>query len=223
MFTGIVETKGRIVSLTQQQGGQRLVIDAGSWLPRSGQFANGDSVCISGVCLTLVHAPGSSEGCLSFDVITETLKASALGQLQVGDTVNLESSLTPMTSMGGHFVQGHIDGVARVTGVVTGEEYRITLEPPRELMPCVVPKGSVTLDGISLTIASVTATTFDVALIPTTLNMTTLGQARRGTVINLETDIIARTVVHWLNRPGGASGASASLTMEKLREAGFAG
>lgn len=216
MFTGLVETIGRIHGIQTVSGGKRLTVDAGSWKPRNGDFVHGDSICVSGVCLTLTDRNGSL---LAFDVITETLNRSRLGQLSVGDAVNLESSLTANTAMGGHIVQGHVDGMGRVVKVTaTPKEFRVTLAPPTELMDAIVPKGSVCIDGVSLTIASLTDSTFDVALIPTTLNLTTLKDAAAGQQVNLETDIVAKTILHWLTRNGSRADG---VTMDKLHEAGF--
>lgn len=216
MFTGLVETIGRIHAINSVAGGKRLTVNAGSWKPRNGQFEHGDSICVSGVCLTMTSLQASL---LSFDVITETLSRSRLGQLAVGDPVNLESSLTANTAMGGHIVQGHVDGMGRIVKVTsTPQEFRVTVAPPSQLMDAIVPKGSVCIDGVSLTIASLTDSTFDVALIPTTLSLTTLKDATAGQQVNLETDIVAKTILHWLTRN---SSRADGLTMDKLREAGF--
>ena len=216
MFTGLVETIGRIHAITTVAGGKCLTVDVGAWKPRNGEFEHGDSVCVCGVCLTMTSQQGNL---LGFDVITQTLNCSRLGELSVGDAVNLESSLTANTSMGGHIVQGHVDGLGKVTKVTsTPQEFRITIAPPSELLDAIVPKGSVCIDGVSLTLASITDSTFDVALIPTTLDLTTLKNATVGQNVNLETDIVAKTILHWLTRNGSNANG---MTMDKLRNAGF--
>ena len=183
--------------------------------------APGDSVCVNGVCLTLAPGEGGGGGVLAFDVITETLNRSSLGSLAVGHRVNLETSVTPTTPMGGHFVQGHVDAVGIVHRIDdTPAEWRLTVKAPASVMPFVIPKGSITIDGISLTLASVDVAneTFSVAIIPTTLRLTNLGERRVGDRVNLESDMLIRGVVHWLQH---YAPADAGLTVEKLREAGF--
>lgn len=222
MFTGIIQAKGRIDRLEPNAFGMRLLVDPAGW---SYQPSPGDSIAVNGVCLT--YAPQSARpGHFAFDVIKETLAQTNLGSLQTGDLVNLESCLTPTTPMGGHFVQGHIDGMGRVAAVYDGsDEWRTTIEVSPALMPYIVPKGSITIDGISLTIASVEMSKhqFTVALIPTTLELTCLGDRAVGDTVNLETDIIARTVVHWLSHFAGSDTPASTLTLEKLRDAGFTG
>jgi len=218
MFTGIVTGKGRVRSIDTNDFGARLVIVPGAW-PHTP--AAGDSVAVNGVCLT--HAPGGggAAGALAFDVIRETLARTNLGDLDAGSAVNLEASLTADTPIAGHFVQGHVDAVGRVDAVDAGtEQWRMTVEVDADVMPYVVPKGSIAIDGVSLTIATVdtAASRFEVALIPTTLDLTTLGEASVGDTVNLETDMIARTVVHYLQLQ--AAGGS-TLSLDKLRSAGF--
>jgi riboflavin synthase len=198
MFTGIVQTRGYVAALDRNAFGVRLAIDPRGWKPRGAELLKGDSVCVSGVCLTLVEF--SPRG-LEFDVIAETLAKTTLGGLAVGSEVNLEPSLTANTPMGGHFLQGHVDGVGTIINVLaTPAQYRITVAPPAEMMDYIIPKGSVSIDGVSLTLASVGKNDFDVALIPTTLEMTTLGDAKAGDRVNLEADILAKTIVHYLRR-----------------------
>jgi len=232
MFTGIILGTAAVAKLTRHAGGARLAIDPGEL---ELTVAPGDSVCVSGCCLT--HCPATAGGgVLEFDVIKESVDRTTLGGLRVGSRVNIETSLTPVTPMGGHFVQGHVDGVGRITRVAAGrDETRVTVEPPADLMPYIVPKGSIAIDGISLTIAAVGGRSFEVALIPTTLKLTTLGQAKAGHRVNLETDIIAKTVVNWLTHyaggtpaPGSSPGSSpgsrprtSNVTEDVLRNAGF--
>lgn len=219
MFTGIIEQMGRIHTLRPAQAGpgaglgagvMELLVDASGW---GRDFASGESVAVNGCCLTLVPRGGLGGesggelggGLLRFDVVPETLAKTSLGGLKPGARVNLERAATASTLLGGHVVQGHVEGVGRVTRVMTTPEWRVTVRVPEgeggaELMPCITPKGSIAIEGVSLTIASVDvgASTFDVALIPTTLAKTTLEGLREGDPVNLETDILARTVVHYL-------------------------
>jgi len=198
MFTGIIQTMGKVVSLEPRPYGRRFVVDQQGWSPWGGaEIRHGDSICVTGVCLTITSC---DEHTLSFDVITETLSKTSLGELSTGDPVNLEPSVTPSQPMGGHFVQGHVEGVGRVTHVQTGEDWRIAIEAPEPLRPAIIPKGSIAIDGVSMTVAAVNQTTFEVAVIPTTLELTTLGQAAPGRAINIETDIISRTIVHTLHQ-----------------------
>jgi riboflavin synthase len=216
MFTGIVQAKGRVQELVRNPFGVRLVIDRHGWAPPPGAVTHGASISVSGVCLTVVQFDDRT---VAFDVIAETLAKSSLGGLRPGSEVNLESSLTASSLVAGHFVQGHVDGVGAVTRVKsTPEEWRLTVAPPAALMEYVIPKGSVSIDGVSLTIAEVGRSDFEVALIPTTLQITTLGSSAVGQSVNLEMDIISKTIVHWLRQQTPARGP---LTLETLRHAGF--
>jgi len=217
MFTGIVQTVGTILTIRPQTGGQRLVIDRQGWSPRDVTLEHGDSICVSGVCLTLT---AFDEQTLSFDVITETLARSTLGEKTVGSRVNLEPSLTPSTPIGGHLVQGHVDGLGTIERVQRGDDWRITLAAESDVLDLTAPKGSICIDGVSLTVAAVAKKHFEVAIIPTTLEMTTLADVREGDRVNLETDMIARTVVHYLKRQQQAGGG---VTMQTLAEQGFLG
>jgi riboflavin synthase len=155
---------------------------------------------------------------LLFDVITETLQRTTLGRKHVGDRVNLERSLKVGDRLDGHFVQGHIDGTAAVIEVRRSDrEYVIGLRPDEHLTPYMVPKGSVAIDGVSLTIAEVHHGDFTVALIPTTIERTTLSTLAVGDLVNIESDIIARTIVHQLAQMTEAG----SLTLDALQKAGF--
>jgi riboflavin synthase len=152
VFTGIVQTVGLIEASTREEWGARLVIDTADWTPAMGyQPALGDSISVSGVCLTLVAV---EPGRLAFDVIGETLDRSKLGSLAPGDGVNLEPALLPNQPLGGHFVQGHVDGVGVVGEISTGEaDHRVRINVAADLRDYLVPKGGVAVDGISLTIA----------------------------------------------------------------------
>lgn len=232
MFAGIVIGMGTVAAVTRKADGVRLVIDPGTLDPH---VKAGDSVCVSGCCLTHAPDPGYADqkGMLCFDVIQETLEKTNLGGLCVGDAVNLETSLTPSTPIGGHFVQGHVDGVGRIVRVRRDErETRVAVAVPAPLMGYMIPKGSVCIDGVSLTIAALhpREREVEVALIPTTLALTTLGQAAEGQSVNLEADMLAKTIVHWLEHysggwaggPGAKQQGGGGVTVELLRQAGFA-
>lgn len=210
MFTGLVQGVGRITAIgphPDRAGVVRVQVRP-VWdvKPRS-PMEDGESICVSGVCLTLVGEPNDA-GDLAFDVVAETLARTTLGRLAVGSGVNLERSLTAADLMGGHVVQGHIDGTGEVVRVQEGDDWRVWIRPGRgtmgeELMEYIVPKGGVCVEGVSLTVAGVEGeggrpTVFQVALIPTTLARTTLAELKAGDRVNLETDVMARTVVHWL-------------------------
>ena len=182
----------------------------------AGECKHGDSICVSGVCLTVTTIDGVF---VEFDVVAETLEKTTLGAKRVGERVNIERSLRIGDRLDGHFVQGHVDGVAKVEAVErTGMEHVLSFACEREISRFVVPKGSIAIDGVSLTIAAADDTTFSIALIPTTLERTTLGQLDRGHAVNIESDIIVRTIVHRLADLRGEGG----LTLEALQNAGFA-
>ncbi len=196
MFTGLVQCVGRVVSLEPSEAGRRLVIDPLGWGREPG---HGESICISGVCLTMV---GDFAGELVFDVAPETLGVTTLGSLAAGSRVNIERSLAVGDLIGGHFVQGHVDGRGVVERVESGEEYRLRIGAPAGVAGYLVPKGSICVDGVSLTIAGIEGDSFEVMLIPTTLEETTLGGLAAGDGVNLEADSIAKAVAVILERRG---------------------
>ena len=200
MFTGLVQAMGTIVAWEPRGGAVRLRVDLGSWEHRP---VAGSSISVDGCCLTVVEA---GERHLCFDAVQETLAKTTLGDRRVGSRVNLEHAVRADALLGGHIVQGHVDGVGRITRVqaVPGD-WRIEVRPPEGLMEYMTPKGSVAIDGVSLTLASVGAETFGIALIPETLDRTTLGALVAGARVNIEADAIAKTVVHWV-RVYGRSG-----------------
>lgn len=215
MFTGLVEIVGRIERSDPTDAGRRFLVDVGGWQIRP---EVGESISVDGCCLTLAAEPGENHGFWAFDVIPETLRRTTLGALHPGSRVNLERSATPQTLLGGHVVQGHVDGVGTVSRVEKGSEWRVRIAPPAGLMVYLTPKGSITVQGVSLTVAGVepgdstgSGGWFEVALIPTTLEKTTLGDLQEGDRVNLESDVLARTVVHYLRHyaPGGSVGGSA--------------
>ncbi|MEO5624917.1 MAG: riboflavin synthase [Dokdonella sp.] len=190
MFTGIVQAVGRIAALEQRGADARIVIDASSL--DLGDVALGDSIAVGGVCLTAVALEGAS---FAADVSVETLARTTLGTLVVGDRVNLEKSLRLADRLGGHLVSGHVDGVGRVANIEDdGASQRWTFDASAELMRYIAVKGSICIDGTSLTVNTVDRDTFGVTLIPHTLDVTTFGVRKAGDAINLEVDLVARYV-----------------------------
>jgi riboflavin synthase len=189
MFTGIVRERGQVVAIDGDDEGARLRIAAPQ---AAAQAALGDSVAIAGVCLTVVAV---EDGELSFDAVAETLGRTSLGRLHEGDTVNVEPALRVGEPLGGHYVQGHVDGVGRVRARETeGEGVRMSFDAPPEVRRYCVEKGSVAVEGVSLTITSVDESGFAVALVPHTLAETTLGSLHPGDEVNLEADVLAKYV-----------------------------
>lgn len=225
MFTGLIEAQGRVLASEARAFGRRITVAAGEWRGRGRRLEAGDSVAVNGVCLTVAAATDEAGGTLHFDVIPETLAGSTLGELAPDEPVNLESALLATTPLGGHFVQGHVDAVGRITevrGDESGEgERAVVVQPPKELLALLPPKGSVAVEGVSLTIASSDEETFEVALIPTTLEQTTLGRLRIGDRVNIETDVLTRAAVHALRRWRAGDAAKDRVSWRTLREAGF--
>jgi riboflavin synthase len=191
MFTGIVRERGRVASVQDGPAGTRLEIDAPA---TASELGIGDSVSISGACLT---ATAVSNGTFSVTAIAETLSRTTLGRLRTGDVVNLETATRAGDPLGGHFVQGHVDAVGRIASV---EDGRVWVEAPPEILRYCVEKGSITVDGVSLTIAGLRESAFEVALIPHTLEVTTLGDLEPGDEVNLEVDVLAKYVEKLIDR-----------------------
>ena len=186
MFTGIVTGLGRVAAIEKRRGGLRLSIRPPA---RFGRFAAGESVAVSGVCLTAVDAGRG----FAADLSAETLRRSRLGSLAVGDTVNLERALRWGDRLSGHFVMGHVDGTVRLKRIArAGNSWTFTFSVPARLSRYVVAKGSVALDGVSLTVAARRGSTFSVAVIPETHRRTTFGTAKAGDPIHFEADVFAR-------------------------------
>ncbi|MEP7043551.1 MAG: riboflavin synthase [Dokdonella sp.] len=190
MFTGIIQTVGRIATRETSGGDARIEIDATTL--DLGDVAIGDSISVGGVCLTVVASGGSR---FAADVSAETLKLTTFGTLAVGDAVNLEKSLRLADRLGGHLVAGHVDGVGRVAAVQDdGASQRWTFSVPAALSRYIAVKGSIAVDGTSLTVNEVDGDTFGVTLIPHTIGATTFADRRAGDAVNLEVDLIARYV-----------------------------
>lgn len=198
MFTGLVESLGIVRSLADEGDAKRLVVEVPpSFLENAPPSKRlGDSVAINGCCLTVVAADGEL---WSFQAGHETLAKTNLGRLRVGDAVNLERAMPADGRFGGHIVQGHVDGVGRVAAIKAHADFAdYTFEVPESLAAQMVEKGSVAVDGVSLTLVCVTATSFQVMLIPHTLAVTTLGRRKVGDEVNLETDVLAKYVAKML-------------------------
>ena len=189
MFTGIIEELGTVVAIDELGDSARLAIRGATV---TADAAHGDSISVNGVCLTVID---NVDGVFTADVMGETLRRSSLGALEVGSPVNLERAAALGSRLGGHLVQGHVDGVGRVVAREPADEWEVLrFALPPELARYVVEKGSITVDGVSLTVMAVDADSFSVGLIPTTLKLTVLGSKDVGDPVNLEVDVIAKYV-----------------------------
>lgn len=194
MFTGLIVELGEVVSLERKAENASLSIKCSEIVVDA---KVGDSICVNGACLTVVDIKGNI---ISFDVSYETLKATNLGGLKKADRVNIEPSLRADSKLGGHFVTGHVDGVGRIRSKrITGNAIRIEIESPLEILKYLVDKGSVAVDGISLTIVEVLKDSFSVVIIPHTASLTTIGYKNTGDTVNLEADILGKYVAKFLN------------------------
>jgi riboflavin synthase len=190
MFTGIVEEMGRVLAIVGDQERDNLMT-IGSSTARTGAQL-GDSIAVNGTCLTVTALTDES---FTVGLSPETLRRTNLGRLRVNDPVNLERSLTFGGRMGGHYVQGHVDGVGEIIAIVPdGESKRIRIRPPRSLLPYIVEKGYVAVDGVSLTVAELDDSSFTIAMIAYTQEAVIMGRQEPGTLVNLEVDIIAKYV-----------------------------
>ena len=188
MFTGLVEATGTVSAVEPDREGARLSVAT----PLAAELSDGDSVAVNGVCLT---ARGSGADGFAADVMAETLRRSSLGPLAAGDTVNLELPVRAGGRLGGHVVQGHVDGAGEVAAVAEEGFARVVrVAAPQELLRYVVEKGSIAVDGVSLTVSAVDGEAFEVSLIPETLERTTLGTLTPGRTVNLEVDVLAKYV-----------------------------
>ncbi len=195
MFTGLVEETGRIQAVAAYGQGSRLTIAADTVL---GDLQPGDSVAVNGVCLTVVEKRADA---FCVEAVAETLQRSTLGRLRPGSPVNLERALPAGGRLGGHFVQGHIDGVGEVLAFSQSDPgWWLEIRLPEELHPFVVEKGSIAVEGVSLTIARVTADRISIALIPRSAQATTLGDIKSGESVNIECDIIGKYVARLLGK-----------------------
>ena len=213
MFTGIIEHVGTAKAVSQSGGSAELAIDIG---PLAWDAGTGDSIAVSGVCLTITSLDGSVA---SFDVSGETLSRTTLGKLRSGDAVNLERALRADSRMGGHFVQGHIDGVGRIRNIKRkGNDWTFEFSIAGDLLAQVFEKGSLAVDGISLTAAAVTPGGFTAAVIRQTFENTTLGGKKAGDEVNIETDILGKYVRRLLS---GMREGNSNITRDFLQKHGF--
>jgi riboflavin synthase len=216
MFTGIIEAVGKIAALESGRDSVRITVSSGRI---SEDVAIGDSVAINGVCLTVVEIAAPE---LTFEAVYETLRRTTLGQRRVGDAVNLERALKADGRFGGHIVQGHIDGTGRIASIrPVGDSWFVYVEASQELLRYVVTKGSVCVDGISLTVMDADDKAFSLSIIPHTWDNTTLKDRRAGDSLNIETDIVGKYVEKLIGgwAPGG--GRSVGVTMDLLARSGY--
>ena len=215
MFTGIIEETGKISSIEKNGGGARIKISAKVVVENT---VEGDSIAVNGVCLTVLNI--NSNG-FSADVSQETLNRSTLKNLAMNSIVNLERAVTPATRLGGHIVQGHVDAPGKfLSAEQSGDFWTIRIGFPKEMGRYLVYKGSISVEGISLTIANLTNDCFEIAVIPKTWELTNLSSLKKGDEVNLEADVIAKYVERILLY-GKTEQKTEGLTMEKLRKAGF--
>lgn len=217
MFTGIIEEVGRVAALETTATGGRLRVEARTVLDR---LSVGSSIAVNGACLTVTAL---ADGSFLSDLSRETLARTSFRQLQPGRQVNLELPVTPATLLGGHIVQGHVDGTAAFRSLEPlGENYWLVVEVPAELERYLAVKGSVALDGISLTVAGLNGRQLSAAIIPYTYQNTNLRQLAPGDLVNVECDVLAKYLEKLLQeRPGSVREPAARLTLERLREEGF--
>jgi riboflavin synthase len=196
VFTGLVEDLGTVAAVDRNGGdGARVTIAS----PLAAQLSDGDSIAVNGVCLTAVGVGADTFGAF---VMGETLRRSSLAGLDAGARVNLELPLQPQSRLGGHIVQGHVDGVGAVADVRTEGEWRVVrIDAEPELLRYVVEKGSITVDGVSLTVSAIDDESFEVSLIPETIDRTTLGRVAAGNPVNLEVDVLAKYVEKLVRTP----------------------
>ncbi|GAB4288006.1 MAG: riboflavin synthase [Thiohalomonadaceae bacterium] len=217
MFTGIIQAIGEVAALQHQGADYRLRIRTGTL--DLGDVQLGDSIAVNGVCLTVVELPGDG---FWADVSGETLAHTSFTELRVGSRVNLEKALLPTSRLGGHLVSGHVDGVGEVLSRGNdGRSVRLRLKAPAELARYIAAKGSITIDGVSLTVNAVHGAEFELNIVPHTLQETTLADFAPGRRVNLEVDVIARYLERLLLGERAAQPAGGSMTREFLAQHGF--
>ena len=215
MFTGIIEELGKIAAFEKHSGGARIKISAKIV---TGNTAEGDSISVNGVCLTALDIRPAE---FSADVSQETLDRSTLKSLGVGSVVNLERAVMPSTRLGGHIVQGHVDATGKFLGAEqSGDFWTVRIGFPKEIGQYLVYKGSVSVEGISLTVANLANDYFEIAVIPKTWELTNLSSLKHGDIVNLEVDVIAKYIER-IMLYGKTEQKTEGVTMEKLRKMGF--
>ena len=217
MFTGIIESIGHIKKIDPVGGDMRLSVDAGSLDMSDVQL--GDSIAVNGVCLTAIEFDGHF---FAADVSNETINLTSLKDIVVGSEVNLEKALLPTTRLGGHLVSGHVDGLGEVISIKEeSRSVRLIIRAPEDLKHYIAMKGSICIDGTSLTVNKITNADFEINIVPHTQQQTVIKNYKPGTKVNLEVDLIARYLERLLTRQG--SDAEKGVTLETLVKAGFAG
>ncbi|MCL6415063.1 riboflavin synthase [Aestuariirhabdus sp. Z084] len=218
MFTGIIEAVGKLASIEARGGDMRLCVDSGAL--DLGDVKLGDSIATNGVCLTVTGLTGSGYWA---DVSQETLACSTLSELDVGTRLNLEKAMLPTGRFGGHMVSGHVDGIGQVTGIRDeGRSMRYRIEPPAELARYIANKGSITVDGVSLTVNGLEANSFELNIVPHTAQQTIVSQYREGSRVNLEVDLVARYLERLL-QGSEEQGPMSNMTQDFLAQHGFTG
>ncbi len=211
MFTGLIEKLGKITNFTNRGNGYIINIEHSLW---DRTLKSGDSVAVCGVCLT---ATNISDKSFSADMLAETAEKTALIKKQAGDVVNLERAMAADGRFGGHFVTGHVDGVGRISKIESfSQDFVVSVEADKDLLSGIVLKGSVAIEGISLTVARVDSKSFDVHIIPTTWNETNLANLHKGSYVNIETDMIGKYVKRFMDKEDYSN-----ITMDSLKKAGF--
>lgn len=221
MFTGIIQTTGTLSSIETRGGDVRLQVDA---VGLAGEIiALGDSVAVNGVCLTVVdQQQASNQFLLAFDVSRESIDTTLIGQWQRGQRVNLELAMLPTTRFGGHIVSGHVDGIGEfVRQQEDARSWRMWFRAPKTLLRYIATKGSITIDGISLTVNGVEGDEFHVNIVPHTLQMTTLGDRKPGDGVHLEIDVVARYLERLLTAESDDKTADSSVSADLLRQHGY--
>lgn len=219
MFTGIIQAVGSVAAIEKRGGDVVMRLNTASLALDDVNL--GDSIAVNGVCLTVTALHGSG---FAADASTETLALTSLGGLSVGSPVNLEKAVTPITPLGGHLVSGHVDGLGRIVRrYADGRSERFDIEVPAELSRYIAAKGSICIDGVSLTVNSVEGHTFSVCVIPHTQSQTVMPDYKAGSVVNLEVDVIARYLERLLTAPAAAGENKDNDLISKLKSAGFIG
>ena len=221
MFTGIIQTTGILSSIDTRGGDVRLQVDAQGL--SNEVIALGDSIAVNGVCLTVVdQQKAANQYLLAFDVSRESIDTTLIGQWQRGQRVNLELAMLPTTRFGGHIVSGHVDGVGEyVRQQEDARSWRIWFSAPKQLLRYIATKGSITIDGISLTVNGVEADEFHVNIVPHTLQMTTLGDRKPGDGVHLEIDVVARYLERLLTADADEKNAGDGISADLLRQHGY--
>ncbi len=218
MFTGIIQTLGDITATEQRGGDVRLVVSTTGLTDEV--IALGDSVACNGICLTVVNMETSGQTrSLTFDVSRESISKSLINQWKIGSQVNMELAMLPTTRFGGHIVSGHVDGLGEIINMEEdARSWRIWFRAQDELAKYIATKGSITIDGISLTVNGVSGAEFHVNIVPHTMEVTTLGQRKVGDQVHLEIDVVARYLERLLNQ---GKTDSSGISLEKLAESGY--